>query len=91
MTFSLNSVVAFSVLGSVNYNHGTFSVTLSPPPVPAYPQTNQYNGSSHWVALDQILYLATGLDRTQSYVVTVVDDTANFMDISKVVVYDAPP
>jgi hypothetical protein len=52
----------------------------------------EYNGSSSWVGLDTMLYLATGLDRSQTYHIEMKNDSPNLaLDLSRIVVFDTPP
>jgi hypothetical protein len=91
ISFPLTSASAFYIVGGVNYNHGLFDVTVTPPPVGAQ-QKGEYNGSSRWIGLGSMLYLATGLDRTQTYQVEMTNVSPNsWLDISRVIVFDTPP
>jgi hypothetical protein len=94
LSFSLTSASAFYLVGSVNYNHGSFNVTVtqSLDVGSGSQQQGDYNGSSRWIGLDTMLYLATGLDRSKKYQVEMTNDSPNrWLDISRVVVLDTPP
>jgi hypothetical protein len=89
ISFPLTSASAFYIVGSVNLNHGLFDVTMTPS-LNVGPQ--QYNGSSSWVGLNTILYLATGLDRSQTYQIEMKNDSPDMaLDLSSIVVLDTPP
>jgi hypothetical protein len=89
ISFPVTSASAFYILGSVNLNHGLYDVTITPSSAPG-PQ--QYNGSSHWVGLNTTLYLAMGLNRSQTYQVELRNDSPGlWFDISDIVLFDAPP
>jgi len=53
----------------------------------------QFNGSSRWVGLNTVLYLATGLNRSQTYQVELIqsDPRVLWVDLSKVIVFNALP
>ena len=38
-----------------------------------------------------MLFLATGLDRTQTYQIEMTNDFPGWLDVSRVVVFDTPP
>jgi hypothetical protein len=89
ISFPLTSASAFYIVGSVNLNHGLFDVTMTPS-LNVGPQ--QYNGSSSWVGLNTILYLATGLNRSQTYQIEMKNDSPDMaLDLSSIVVLDTPP
>jgi hypothetical protein len=86
------SASAFYIVGSVNYNHGAFDVTVTSTPNIGSQQSGAYNGSSRWIGLDTMLYLATGLNRTQTYQIEMTDvSSGRWLDVSSVVVLDTPP
>ncbi|KZT07455.1 uncharacterized protein LAESUDRAFT_772770 [Laetiporus sulphureus 93-53] len=91
LTFLLNSTVGFAILGSCDYDHGAYNVTLDPPPPDGFVGSMQYNASSHWIALNEIKYLATGMDRTQNYTVTVTNMQKAVFDLAQVMLFDAVP
>ena len=91
ISFPLKSASAFSVVGSVNYNHGLFNVTVTSPSSAEPVYQGRYNGSSRWIGLDTTLYLATGLNRSQTYQVEMMNDSPGWLDISRIVVFDTPP
>jgi hypothetical protein len=52
----------------------------------------EYNGSSYFFGLGTMLYLATGLNRSQTYQIEMANDSPSlWLDISSVVVCDTPP
>ena len=86
ISFPLTSASAFCIFGSVNMNHGLFDVKLS------NAGSSQYNGSSSSRGLYTMLYLVTGLDRSQTYQVVMTNDSpGQFLDLSSIVIFDAPP
>jgi hypothetical protein len=86
ISFPLTSASAFCIFGSVNNNHGLFDVKLSNVGSP------HYNGSSSWAGLDTMLYLVTGLDRSQTYQIEMTNDSpGQWIDLSSIVMFDAPP
>ena len=92
ISFPLTSASAFYIVGSVNYNHGAFDVTVTSTPNIGSQQSGAYNGSSRWIGLDTMLYLATGLNRTQTYQVEMTDvSSGRWLDVSSVVILDTPP
>jgi len=89
ISFSLTSASGFYIVGSVNSDHGLFDVTVTPSSG-AGPQ--QYNGSSQLVGLNTTLFLATGLDSSQTYQVEMKNDSPGlWLDTSNVVVFDTSP
>lgn len=90
LSFPLTSASAFYIAGSVNANHGLFDVTITPP-LSAVVQ--EYNGLSSWIGLNTTLYLATGLNRSQTYQVVLKNSgpAGLWLDTSDIVVYDTPP
>lgn len=92
MSFPLNSASAFYIVGSVNYNHGAFNVTVTPTPNLGSQLNGVYNGSSRWIGLNTMLYLATGLNRTETYQVEMTSvSPGRWLDVTSVVVLDTPP
>ncbi|KAI0929294.1 hypothetical protein AcW1_006277 [Taiwanofungus camphoratus] len=91
VTFYLNSTSAFAMYGSVDYNQGIYNVTVTPPPAFMSAQATQYNASSHWMELDQIKCLVTGMNRSLTYRVDVTNESDNFFDFANLVVFDTPP
>ncbi|PCH44152.1 hypothetical protein WOLCODRAFT_76982 [Wolfiporia cocos MD-104 SS10] len=88
--FTLNSTVGFAIYGSCDFDMGSYNVTINPPP-PISPATGTFNASSHWIALNEIKYVATGLDRTKNYSVTVTNNQEARLDVAQVMVFDAVP
>jgi hypothetical protein len=89
ISFPLTSASAFYISGSVNENHGSYDVKITPS-LNIVPQT--CNGFSHWAGLNTIVYLATGMDRSTTYQVVMTNDAPNlWVDLSEIVVFDAPP
>jgi len=92
ISFPLTSASAFCVVGSVNYNHGLFDVLVTPPSNVGPQQKGEYNGSSRWIGLDTMLYLATGFDRSQTYQIEMTNELPGlWLHVSSVVVFDTAP
>lgn len=92
ISFPLTSTSTFYITGSVNYNHGTYTVTVTPPPDFSPQQPNVFNGSSRWIGLNEILYLGTGMNRSETYQVEVTNDTPSlWFDMNAIVIFDTPP
>jgi len=92
LSFPLTSASAFYIVGSVNFNHGLFYVTVTPPSNIGPQMKGEYNGSSYFFGLGTMLYLATGLNRSQTYQIEMANDSPSlWLDISSVVVCDTPP
>jgi len=91
ISFLVASASAFYIVGHVNFDHGPYLVTFTPPSDLGPVLTYEYNGSSHWVGLNTIKFLATGLDRTRAYQVQVTNEANLFYDQSRIVVIDTPP
>jgi hypothetical protein len=91
ISFPLTSASAFYIVGHVNFDHGPYHVTFTPPSDIGPPQVVHYNASSRWVGLNTVKYLATGMDRTRTYQVEVTNDSDMFYDQSQIVVFDTPP
>jgi hypothetical protein len=90
ISFPLTSASAFYINGHVNFDHGPYHVTMTPPPDFGSPPV-YYNGSSRWVGLNTVKYLATGMNRTRTYQVEVTNDSGLYYDMSQIVVFDTPP
>jgi hypothetical protein len=89
ISFPLTSASAFYIVGSVNSNHGLFDVTMTPS---SNVGPQQYNGSSSWVGLDTMLYLATGMNRSETYQIEMKNDSPGMaLDLSSIVIFDTPP
>ena len=90
ISFPITSASAFYINGNVNFDHGPYHVTINPLPdfssSPTY-----YNGSSRWVGLNTITFLATGMNKTQTYQVELTNDSDLFYDQSDIVVYQTSP
>jgi hypothetical protein len=91
ISFPITSASAFYIIGHVNFNHGPYSVKLTPPSDLGPPQILYYVGLSRWVGLNTIKYLATGLDRTRTYHVEVINDSDLYYDQSQIVILDTLP
>jgi hypothetical protein len=93
LSFHLTSAVAFSIHGYLDLDHGPYHVTLTPPPDLGPPQVFHYNASSHWSTSspDTIKFLATGLNRSGTYHVEVVNDSEMLYDQTQIIVFDAQP
>jgi hypothetical protein len=90
ISFSLTHTVAFYINGHVNFDHGPYHVTITPPPEFGSAESHN-NGSSQWVGLNMVKYIVTGLDRTETYQVVVTNDSGLYYDMSQIVVFDAIP
>jgi hypothetical protein len=90
ISFPLTSASAFYISGSVNVNHGSYAVNMNPP-LNITPQT--YNGYSYWTGLNTMMYLGMGMDRSTTYQIVMTNDAPDlsWMDLSEIVVFDAPP
>jgi len=91
ISFPISSASAFYIVGHVNFDHGPYLVDFTPPPDLGPRITYQYNASSRWVGLNTIKFLATGLDRTRTYQVRLVNNANSFYDQSQIVIIDTPP
>jgi len=91
ISFPISSASAFYIVGHVNFDHGPYLVTFTPPPDLGSALTYQYNGSSHWVGLNTLKFLATGLDRTRTYQVRLTNEANLYYDQSQIVIIDTPP
>lgn len=94
ISFPLTYASAFYITGSVNWNHGNFIVTVTPPPDFGSQLPTSFSGLSRWVGLDATLYLGTGLNRSQTYQVKVTDDdpsAGHHLDMNEIVIFDTPP
>jgi len=89
LSFSLTNASAFYISGSVNENHGGYDVKVTPSlNIPSL----TYNGFSHWIGLNTMLYLGMGMDNSATYQVVMTNGgSALWMDLSEIVVFDAPP
>lgn len=97
--FKVNSSVAFAVYGETDTYQGTFVVETYPPlpqinlPLPHYASASAtYNMSSPWVMNKEIKYLATGLDKTKSYMVNITNaELGKMFNIGKVILFSTIP
>ncbi|KAJ8086869.1 hypothetical protein PM082_005694 [Marasmius tenuissimus] len=79
---------ALRVYGSVNYDHGAYSATLSPSGG-ASTGTRILNATSKWFAYDSLIYWESDLDRSQSYTLTLTNlDEGKYMDVHSVNLMD---
>ncbi|KAE9394476.1 hypothetical protein BT96DRAFT_827613 [Gymnopus androsaceus JB14] len=76
VTFTLINTSAFFILGSLNYDHGVFQVTLIPEGDTSNQVVQTANGSSFLSDPQQILFWHSGMDETIAYVIEVTN-TAN--------------
>ncbi|KAF9805101.1 hypothetical protein IEO21_09196 [Rhodonia placenta] len=95
LSFTLNETVGFEIYGSDDWMQGLLTVTVTSPggefTIASVPDsTIEYSSRSGWTALSPLRYLATGLDRTQTYTV-VVKNLGNMFNLASVVVHDAVP
>ena len=91
ISFPISSASVFYIIGHVNFDHGPYLVTFTPPSDLGPVQTFEYNGSSRWVGLNTLKFLATGLDRTRTYHVQVTNQANLYYDQSQIVMLDIPP
>ncbi|KAI0728069.1 hypothetical protein C8Q72DRAFT_920160 [Fomitopsis betulina] len=90
VTFEVNSSVAFAIYGETDTYQGTFLVDINPP-LP-HNASATYNASSPWVMIEQIKYLATGLNETTSYTVNISNaESGKQFNIGEVVLFSAIP
>ncbi|PCH36709.1 hypothetical protein WOLCODRAFT_146375 [Wolfiporia cocos MD-104 SS10] len=76
ISFNLNESVGFALYGSDDYQQGLFVVNYSP--------------RSQWTELNQLKFIATGMNQSQTYNVDITNLGANF-NLASVVVYSAIP
>ncbi|KAK1223483.1 hypothetical protein PQX77_013641 [Marasmius sp. AFHP31] len=83
-----NSASAIRVYGAVYHDHGTFIASLSPS-AGASSSPRTFNATSKWFASDVLLYWESGLDRTQSYTLSLTNGEQNkYLDVHSVVLMD---
>ncbi|KAJ8088464.1 hypothetical protein PM082_022537 [Marasmius tenuissimus] len=83
-----NSASAIRVYGAVYHDHGTFTAALSPS-AGASSSPRTFNATSKWFASDVLLYWESGLDRTQSYTLSLTNGEQNkYLDVHSVVLMD---
>ncbi|OSX56608.1 hypothetical protein POSPLADRAFT_1159710 [Postia placenta MAD-698-R-SB12] len=95
LSFTLNATVGFEIYGSDDWYQGLFTVTVTSSggtsAVASVPNnTIQYSPRSGWTALNQLKYLATGLDNRETYNVQ-VQNLGNTFNLASVIAYDAVP
>ncbi|PCH36712.1 hypothetical protein WOLCODRAFT_140558 [Wolfiporia cocos MD-104 SS10] len=95
VSFNLNESVGFALYGSDDYQQGLFTVNVTIPgqPTPSYlpnASTQRYSPKSQWTALNQLKFLATGMNRSETYNV-VITNTGSTFNLASVVAYDAVP
>lgn len=95
LSFTLNATVGFDIYGSDDWYQGLFTVTVTSSggtsAVASVPNsTIQYSPRSGWTALNQLKYLATGLDNRETYNVQ-VQNLGNTFNLASVIAYDAVP
>lgn len=90
----MNSSVGFAVFGATAQAEGAYLVYIDPP-LPNSPDTStEYllNATTASVVPDEIKYLATGLNRTQSYEVKIVNaNPGRDFNLGQVVLFDGAP
>ncbi|PBL02768.1 hypothetical protein ARMGADRAFT_1159262 [Armillaria gallica] len=90
-SFSFSSASAVFVYGTANYDHGAFSVTLSPA-AGVSTSTRTLNSTSKWFAQGSLTYWETGLDRDKTYLVTFENLVeGKYFDIHQVQLRDGVP
>ncbi|KAF9268182.1 hypothetical protein L218DRAFT_1073523 [Marasmius fiardii PR-910] len=86
--FRFDSASALQVIGSVNNDHGRYSVSLSPPGGVSS-TTRTFDAASKWFAYNNTIYWESGLDRTKSYTLTLTNlDDNKYLDINSVRLLD---
>ncbi|KZT69816.1 hypothetical protein DAEQUDRAFT_726127 [Daedalea quercina L-15889] len=92
LRFTLNETVAFFLYGSDDWAQGLFTVAVTSDVIGATSSVTdnaiQYSPRSTWSQLNVPKYMATGLDRTVTYIVEITNLGANF-NLASVLVYDA--
>ncbi|KAI3612890.1 hypothetical protein WG66_005474 [Moniliophthora roreri] len=82
--FRATNASAIFVYGSVNHDHGKYSVSLSSSGGDSSPPRT-FSGLSKWMVYDSIIYWATGLDHTQTYTLSFTNlEQGKYFDISKI-------
>ncbi|KZS99883.1 uncharacterized protein LAESUDRAFT_59861 [Laetiporus sulphureus 93-53] len=89
VTFTLSDANAFAVVGSLAPDHGGFSVSVKTVSGGGSANTTFGNASSHWRVFDQMKYLATGLNSSSTYSVTLTNTQNATFDLTKVVAYQS--
>ncbi|KAF9809123.1 hypothetical protein IEO21_07558 [Rhodonia placenta] len=88
--FQVNSSVAFELYGVIGSEHGAYSVALDPPaPNTGIGVVTEYNASYPVTTTGSVLYIATGLNRLQTYNVTITNLDAAKLSLESVVIYDS--
>ncbi|KAK7038897.1 hypothetical protein VNI00_010531 [Paramarasmius palmivorus] len=87
--FHTTNAVAIFVFGSVNYDHGTYFVSMTGSGGDSS-GTLTFNGTSKWLSYDNLIYWASGLDRTQTYQIALQNlEQGKYFDVAKVRIVDA--
>lgn len=85
-SFVLNDTSAFAIIGSLDDDHGSFTVSVDPAPEGLSGTTG--NGASHWRAFGATKYFATGMNNSLTYRVEITNGDGTF-DLSEVMMYNA--
>ncbi|KAH9927662.1 uncharacterized protein B0H18DRAFT_1118458 [Fomitopsis serialis] len=89
ITFTVQSSVSFAIYGTTAPAYGEYNISVDPLP-DNLPPTAQYNASTAFEVLDALKFLATGLDETKNYTVTMTNAERNkTCDIGQVVLHSA--
>ena len=92
VTFSVNSSVAFAVYGANDPYQGTFVVDIDPPLPYNASASATYNASSPWTMIEEIKYLAAGLNDTETYTVNISNvESGRGFNMGQVILYSAIP
>lgn len=87
--FTVQSSVGFAIYGTTALAYGEYNISVDPLP-DNLPSTVQYNASTAFEVLDALKFLATGLDDTKNYTVTMTNAEHNkACDIGQVVLHSA--
>ncbi|ESK94464.1 hypothetical protein Moror_8122 [Moniliophthora roreri MCA 2997] len=84
INFRASGMSAVFITGTVNYDHGLYSINLSPS-AGVSSSTRTFNATSKWFAYDQLIYWESGLDRTQTYTISLTNlEEGKYVDIHEV-------
>ncbi|KAL1739963.1 hypothetical protein HDZ31DRAFT_48448 [Schizophyllum fasciatum] len=91
ISFTFTKASIIQILGTMNYDHGRYSVSISPS-VGVTDETRTFNATSLWFAYDTILFYESGLDRSETYQINMKNlDQDLYMDLHQIVLIDAIP
>jgi hypothetical protein len=78
VSFKVQNASAFLVYGGNNVDHGTYFVTVDSSSDYETPTSGSFNGTSHWWTYGSILYWQSGLDQSETYLVTIQNGVDTF-------------